>query len=427
MLILASVAALAAAAGCGTSSAGGAGGTVTSASPAAGGTSAGPGQATSPTVTSPTVTSPTVTSQPTGAASLACGAAESAGGPAAGALTAVQFVSATRGWAVGQDTILATADGGAHWTPQLAGALNLTSVDFVNDQDGWAAGTTSLFATIDGGATWTRLVEPCPAIRSVHFVSPADGYAVAGGSGTDDANPEIPLTGGEILATSDGGHTWHPLPSPPDAQAVCFEDAEHGWLGANGQLYRTADGGSHWTVLTSSAGSLGDGQGAIMNVECAGDGTAWALRTGPGAAMSQEPHVGYHASQSGATALFAEQYFQTPGATPTGQAPGSYAGPFSALSPSAAVFVDNCVACGPGTAPWDLVTNSGATLAKEGDVGDITSAETASFVSAQAGWVAGTDMTYHAGAFSSQQRIVATTDGGRTWHIEYAGPWTTGN
>lgn len=341
-------------------------------------------------------------------------------------LTATQFVSATQGWIVGQDTILATTDGGARWTAQLSGALNLTAVDFINSQDGWATGTATLLATTDGGAVWTRLPEPCPLIRSVHFISPADGYAVAGGGNVGGADPETPITGGEVLATDDGGHTWHPVPAPANVQTVCFSDPQHGWLGANGQLYRTSDGGKKWTLLTSSAGSLGTGQGATMNVECAAPGSAWALRTGPGAAMSQEPHVGYYANQSGATALFAEQYFQTPSATPARQAPGSYAGPFSALSPSAAVYIDNCVACGLGTAPWDLVTNSGTTLAKEGNVGGITSAEAASFISAQVGWVVGTDMTYKApSTFRTQQRIVATTDGGLSWHIQYAGPWTT--
>ena len=85
-------------------------------------------------------------------------------------LGGLQFVSASRGWAVGQDTILATADGGARWTTQLSGKLNLTSVDFVSGQDGWAVGTTSLLATTDGGAHWTALSEPCPVIRSVHFI-----------------------------------------------------------------------------------------------------------------------------------------------------------------------------------------------------------------------------------------------------------------
>ena len=160
-----------------------------------------------------------------------------------------------------------------------------------------------------------------------------------------------------------------------------------------------------------------------MNVQCAGDGSAWALSIGPGAAMSQEPHIGYHADASGATGVFAEQYF--PGPNPPGRAPGSYAGPFSALSPSAAVFIDYCPACGPGTAPWDVATGSGVTLTVKGNVGKINDPQAASFLSAQAGWVAGTATEFtDTGKARSQQRIVATTDGGRTWQLEYASPWT---
>jgi hypothetical protein len=141
--------------------------------------------------------------------------------------------------------------------------------------------------------------------------------------------------------------------------------------------------------------------------------------------MNQNAHVGYHADAGGATPLFAEQYFRTPGSVPTASAPGSEAGPVSAISPSSAVFIDWCGACGLGTAPWDLVTGGGATLIREGNVGGITGPEAASFLSAQVGWVAGFNLTYRApNTFRTQQRIVATVDGGRTWHVQYAGPWT---
>ena len=96
--------------------------------------------------------------------------------------------------------------------------------------------------------------------------------------------------------------------------------------------------------------------------------------------MSQEQHVGYHGDAAGATAIFAEQYF--PGPNPPASAPGSYAGPFSALSSSAAVFIDYCPACGPGTAPWDLATSSGATLTPEGNIGKVNDPQAASFASA---------------------------------------------
>ena len=230
------------------------------------------------------------------------------------------------------------------------------------------------------------------------------------------------------LATSDGGHTWRRLATPANAQTACFSDPRHGWLGADGLLYRTSDGGKAWTVLTSMAGALGSGYPAEMSVECANDGSAWALSVGPGAAMSQDPHVGYHADQSGAKPVFAEQYLQTSGGMPAAESPGSDAGPFSAIDSSTAAFVDWCSACGYGTAPWDVATNSGVTLVKEGNVGAITLPQAASFLSFDVGWVAGTETVYPASATGtpkSQERIVDTTDGGRTWHVQYAGPWTS--
>ena len=334
-------------------------------------------------------------------------------------------MSAGQGWAVGQDVILATTDGGAHWRVQLSGALNLTAVDFVNGQDGWAAGNSSLLATTDGGAHWTALPEPCPVVRSVHFISPSTGFAVAGGKDDGGYNPAMPDDGGVVLTTSDAGRTWQPLAAPANAQSVCFSDPKHGWLGASGRLYRTVDGGLRWSgPLTPAGGDTPAGFTAAMTVQCAGDGSAWALSIGPGAAMSQEPHIGYHADATGATGIFAEQYF--PGPNPPGRAPGSYAGPFSALSPSSAVFIDYCPACGPGTAPWDIAAGSGATLTVKGNVGKVTHPQAASFLSAQAGWVAGTATEFtDTGKARSQQRIVATTDGGRTWQLEYAAPWTS--
>jgi hypothetical protein len=418
------------AAGCGTATAPSAGGQA--ASPATGGgTPTASAPASSAPASSAAAGTPT-TGPPTtgGSAGAACSGAQAAT-VEPGQLTGLEFVSANRGWAVGQDAILATADGGAHWRPQLSGQLNLTSVDFISGQDGWAVGGTSLLATTDGGAHWTALPEPCPVIRSVHFFSPTTGFAVAGGVGVGGADPDVPASGGVVLATTDGGRRWHSLAAPADAQTVCFSDATHGWLGAAGLLYRTADAGRDWTVLTSMSGQAGSGGTAYpasMSVECANNGSAWALRIGPGAAMSQNPHVGFHADQAGATPIFAEQYFQAPGGKPVARSPGSDAGPFSAIDASSAVFIDWCSACGAGTAPWDIATSSGATLNRKGNVGAITQPLAASFLSPEVGWVAGRVNVYPtsaAGTSRSQERIVATTDGGRTWHVEYAGPWTS--
>jgi photosystem II stability/assembly factor-like uncharacterized protein len=319
------------------------------------------------------------------------------------------------------DQILATTDGGAHWRVQLTGTLGLSSVDFVSDEVGWAVGDDTLLATADGGARWTTLPESCPVIRSVHFISPLTGFAVAGGSNVSPVGVEAPEVGGVVLATSDGGRTWRALPTPAGAQTVCFSDPRHGWLGAGGRLYRSEDGGGHWTVVTATPEHGSAQFPPIMVVQCAGGDAAWAVDEGPDAQMSQSPHVGYHADAGGAKAIFAENYFQPPGTYLT-QSAGADAGPFSAISPSEATFVDWNPG-GFGSAPWGLATGSGARLIREGDVGHVTIAVAASFISPQVGWVAGEQVDYQPSR--QQERIVFTDDGGRTWHLQYAGPWTS--
>lgn len=419
-------------AGCGTGSLAAGGGQTTSSS-----TPAGPASATAAPISAAATSAgstPASTAAPGSAASASpagagcAGPVQTSGGGGSG----LEFVSATQGWAVAQGKILATTDGGAHWQVQLSGNPGVSAVDFISPQVGWAVEPKTLLATTDGGAHWTALPDPCPVIDSVHFISPTTGFAVAGGRNISATiAPEPPDQGGVVLTTTDGGRSWHEMATPANAQTVCFSDPQLGWLGAAGLLYRTSDGGKDWSAETSMAGQTGSTQAGYMAgmvVECANDGTAWAERVGPGAAMSQEPHVGYYANQAGATPIFAEQYFQNPGGKPVAQSPGSVAGAFSALSSSAAVFIDNCTACGEGTAPWDLATSSGATLTKEGNVGDITDAGAASFLSPEVGWVTGVDtVAQSSGRMQYQTRIVATTDGGHTWHVQWASPSTYSN
>ena len=332
-----------------------------------------------------------------------------------GDIDGIQFVSATRGWAVGYDILLATTDGGRRWTVQRSGRLNLTSVDFISGTAGWAVGADALLTTSDGGARWTALPEPgpCLPIRSVHFISPQDGFAVAGGSGIADFGPQTPQSGGVVLVTSDGGHSWRVRSAPADAQTVCFSDPRDGWLGAGGRLYRTTDGGRSWAQVTAGMQPASDGGfPTVMIVQCAGADSAWALDVGMGANMSKQPNVGYRVGPAGAVPIFAGQYLLHPGIRVTAASPGAYAGPFSAISPSAAAFVGWCPACAEATAavPWDLAT--GSRLVSEGDIDGLISPGAASFLSPRLGWVAG--------AISSTRTGIAFTDnGGRTWHVQY--------
>ena len=373
---------------------------------------------------------------PAGSGATGSGATGSGQASQKPVLNGVQFVSASTGWVAGSDRILHTADAGGHWDIQYltAAAAQLTTVDFADASHGWVAGASTVLATTDGGAHWQPLAEPCQVIRAVHFVSPADGFAVAGGSLPDHG---VPYAGGILLSTADGGQTWHPMTSPADVQTVCFSNPLHGWLGAGGSIYGTTDGGQTWTLAVRGPGSPGGppDSHAVAEVECAGSGAGWAELTGPGAALSHMPQIGYHTSGRGWQPIFAEQYTASPSLRKQVRAdsPGVYPGPFSSISPDEAVFVGYCAPCSlpgtpqlQGTAPVDLAARGGTVLLHRGLVASLAEANGAAFVTAADGWVVGTQTSYPLSASGSGSapktvsRIMHTADGGRTWQVQYA-------
>lgn len=338
---------------------------------------------------------------------------------------AIQFVSAQQGWVVGARTILATSDGGQAWARQYSGPAVLDEVDFTDAEHGWAIGQDAVLATSDGGSTWSPLPDPCGAIRSVHFVSPDLGYAVFGGSPvTLEAGLPAVGGGGSLLKSTNGGRTWAPVPgAPSQVQSVCFSDPADGFLATLGRLWRTTDGGETWVASLTEPGpaTIADlGPAYATAIECAGPSAAWAYEVGFGAALSHKPYIGY-GTQDGITwhMLFAELYTQySLSSRVHGQeGPGSYPGPFSAISPDSAVFVGLLPPVGYGLARLDIVTG-GTTNSRPVDVGGLTWPFGAAFITDRQGWVVGVDQT-EPGKIGPYV-IEATTDGGRTWARQYS-------
>lgn len=270
----------------------------------------------------------------------------------------MQFVGGV-GWAVGAAGLLTSNDGGAHWLRLRAGGDDLVRVDFVDTDHGWLVGSSRLLATADGGDHWTRLPDArCSHIRMVHFVTATRGFAVAGGAAAVLVD-DLPTSRGVLLRTSDAGRSWRRLPAPADVQSVCFQDTQTGWMGTPHGIYATTDGGHRWQQIVSAPGGSEEAR-PLVDVRCAGGGTAWALASGMGGASSQSPHLGWRLTTRDATALFAEQYFPHPAVAVTHQAPGSYPGPFSQIDANATAFFDNCPACGAGQVPWLIVTGTGS-------------------------------------------------------------------
>ncbi len=327
------------------------------------------------------------------------------------ALAAVQVVGPDQAWAVGSSLIIHTADGGRTWTKQYGGPDEVVSVDFVDATHGWAPSPSGLLATDDGGQCWTERSVPSPPVHAVHFVDPSLGWGVAGG---DRGFLSVPDQGGVLVRTADGGRTWAAQPSPADVQRVCFTDDRHGWLVAGGGLLGTDDAGGHWNpvVLATTAQPW---RGA--EVQCT-PGVAWVVAT-DGAATGHQAYALYRVPAGGpATPILAESFTQPVDAAPSQT---SYPGPLSAISPSAVVMAGFTPGYDPGRAALlTVVVDDGHTIRPPGTpVPDIEEANGASFSSPDAGWVVG-DVPGPANAARQRSgRVIRTTDGGKTWAIQY--------
>lgn len=163
-------------------------------------------------------------------------------------------VDATHLWAAGQiGEIAHSVDGGKTWQMQTSGTnRQLLDIAFANAQRGLAVGDYgTLLRTDDGGATWSKLPIPTdvklpPEIAET--VDPGDIllYDVA------FADPDHAWVAGEfgvILASTDGGQTWHGQTSGVEETlfGIFFADPQHGWaVGLDATLLRTTDGGISW-------------------------------------------------------------------------------------------------------------------------------------------------------------------------------------
>jgi photosystem II stability/assembly factor-like uncharacterized protein len=196
--------------------------------------------------------------------------------PPAGTVLEEQFLSATQGWVViaspDAATLFRTTDGGRHWQRQLAGTGGQSwTLSFFDSRRGVVAGVdargTAIWRTADGGQRWTRLETPCqPPVRLISFVDPDRGWCIAPGAseGAPNTSPFPYRQEVTLYRTADGGVHWSRVlatdPTRPvsgglgdDGQKawIWFRDARTGWIGQNSQggsaaVYATMDGGDTW-------------------------------------------------------------------------------------------------------------------------------------------------------------------------------------
>jgi photosystem II stability/assembly factor-like uncharacterized protein len=250
--------------------------------------------------------------------------------PVAGDFTTLLFTDADHGYVFGPAGLIVTTDGGAHWTeapltgqvvrvlpaygtvwavglacqsaPGLAsncpvtvaishdqgekwsytraappvgeapsGGAGLGLVDATNSYVvTWGADTSGLAVTFDSGEHWTKLDDPCSVTgwSIVDMVPLLDGdmWLICGGPPTLEGETK------SVYRTSDGGHHWTlvsstgltpagalPTGSIPYSGLVsqlATVDPLIAWLGVGGVgVLQTRDGGRHWFEVSGIAGA----------------------------------------------------------------------------------------------------------------------------------------------------------------------------
>jgi hypothetical protein len=200
----------------------------------------------------------------------------------------------------GSGVVLRSADHGRHWRVVLSphvstSSLGLVASYFLGPQHGWAAwedenGSTSVYRTSDGGLSWHRseALAGTPNIPvlfdQLFFADPQHGWLLGVGTNFNPGSADS-LTM-FWWRTDDGGRTWSELPAsslplqglelPSHGNTSCPEISsphlafatanvgfftegacEHGT--ARPLIWRTGDGGRHWTasLLPAPAGGWG--------------------------------------------------------------------------------------------------------------------------------------------------------------------------
>lgn len=156
--------------------------------------------------------------------------------------TGLQFVNANKGFAISEEFIVQTKDGGVNWeSPRSWTGLTLSLLHFANTMDGFIVAKDEasfvLLITSDGGNTWEQKdieIASSETVTGIYFIDADKGF----------------ITGdGIFIKTVDGGETWTDAVTSVQESFgdIVFKTATEGYATASdGRFYKTTDGGNTW-------------------------------------------------------------------------------------------------------------------------------------------------------------------------------------
>jgi photosystem II stability/assembly factor-like uncharacterized protein len=187
-------------------------------------------------------------------------------------LFSLHMIDARTGWALSEQAVLRTTDGGSHWqniSPPRTRLTQHSIADFLSASMAWIAtpqtnaATTQILRTADGGQTWQRTAIQAAFPRQISFLDSQHGWLLVSWQQPGGAAETI-----SVLRTADAGKTWITMSNalaastdgPPPGHlpyggqksGIRFLNASRGWVTGTvlapnlAWLYVTYDGGSTW-------------------------------------------------------------------------------------------------------------------------------------------------------------------------------------
>jgi len=303
-------------------------------------------------------------------------------------------------------SVLRSTSAGRAWSVVWRGA-GVTDLQWIDSSHAVIASSTAVLESSDAGATW-HVLFPRALVR-LRFASPSVGLAVS-----VDHN---------LLRTSDGGHSFAPVATPLQAEAVDVLPDGHAWIAGPTGIAMSTDFGRTWSSqrVFASPYAVADWRVHLHFVD---DQHGAVLYRSATTAMNQDG-VGFYATSDGGrtwTAEFTDGFVPNPtGEHGAGSAPGFDVVPEFAVPSAGTVFMATidpvknptrlfgCPSADSG-AHWNCLTAMTGIDALPQDVAVVSSGGKDWMVSFGGG-----------GSSPRTMHVLVSADGGATWSTPYSG------